>query len=71
MVGRTSLCSAAESMILANTCLGMVVMLAKLILHGESRAWLLEGLPLKLMNLYYYLPTNFGRSNMIVIGQQK
>ncbi|KAK9087610.1 hypothetical protein Syun_030004 [Stephania yunnanensis] len=37
------------------------MMLDKIILHGESKAWLLEGLPLKLMNLYYCLPITFGK----------
>ncbi|KAK9132600.1 hypothetical protein Scep_012128 [Stephania cephalantha] len=37
------------------------VTLARIILYGESRAWLPEGLPLKLMNLYYCLTTAFGK----------
>ncbi|KAK9140358.1 hypothetical protein Scep_010039 [Stephania cephalantha] len=51
-----------ESLIVVDTCLGWVVMLARIILYGESRAWLLEGLPLKLMNFYYCLSTTFGKT---------
>ncbi|KAK9100500.1 hypothetical protein Scep_023930 [Stephania cephalantha] len=39
-------------------------MLVRIIPHGESGARLPDGLPLKLMNLYYCLPTTFGGNNL-------
>ncbi|KAK9092952.1 hypothetical protein Syun_027863 [Stephania yunnanensis] len=46
------------------------VMMARIILYRDSRAWLPEGLLLKLMNLYYYLPTTFETHHLIVVSQQ-
>ncbi|KAK9087353.1 hypothetical protein Syun_029747 [Stephania yunnanensis] len=42
------------------------VMLTKIILHRKSRAWLLKGLPLELMILYYRLPTTFGNTYRVI-----
>ncbi|KAK9094848.1 hypothetical protein Scep_026317 [Stephania cephalantha] len=60
-----------ESLIVVDTCFGGFVMLAQIILLGLSRAWLLEKLPLKLMNLYYYLPNIFGLERVPYRGGKK